>query len=151
MSLQFKPKTEKEIEELTALPNGEFPATVTAAESAVSKKSGADMIKITVLVYVGDRKFQFTDYLMPAMEVKLYNFCKQANLLDEYHAGSLTPEMCENKELWVKLGIQKGKDGFADKSEIKDYIAEPAKKTTPVSAKSTPTTLKPEPDDEAPF
>lgn len=139
--MQFKPLSAKEVEERLKLPKGDFPATVISAENAMSKKE-VEMIKLSVQVFVGDRKLHFTDYLHPAMEVKVRHFCECAGLMDQYECGSLTAEMCEGKDITVKLGIKK-QEGFADKSEIRDYVPE-RKAATP------PSTLKPDPADDIP-
>lgn len=121
--MQFKPQSAEDIAKKSKPLTGIFPATVHTAEACVSKK-GVDMIKLEVTVYVNTSEFQKTVYLHPAMEVLVYNFCKHAGLEEEYHTGSLTAEMCERKDVFVKLGIEKGKDGYADKSAIKDFVSQ---------------------------
>lgn len=120
--MQFKPKTAAEIAIESKPLTGIFPAHIHTAEAQVSKK-GVDMIKLDLTVYIGDKTTEKSTYLHPAMEVLVYHFCDHAGLLEEYNAGRLTADMCEGKDVMVKLGIEKGKDGYADKSVIKDFVS----------------------------
>lgn len=119
--MQFKPQSEADIAAKSKPITGTFPATIHTAENCTSKK-GVDMIKLDLTVYAGDRKLEKSTYLHPAMEVLVFNACKHSGLLEEYQSGDLTAEMFENKDVMVKLGIEKGKDGYPDKSVIKDFM-----------------------------
>lgn len=119
--MNFKPQSAADIAAKSKPITGIFPGRVHSAEDCTSKK-GVDMIKLDVTVYVGERTFEKTTYLHPAMEVLVYNFCKNADLLEQYQQGDLCAEMCEGKDVMVKLGIEKGKDGYPDKSAIKDFM-----------------------------
>jgi len=143
--MNFKPLSEKELEEKTKLPKGNFPATVLSAENTVSKKSGAEMIKLTVCVFVESRKLHVTDYLLGSMEVKLRHFCECAGLMEEYEAGTLSAEHCDGKDVMVRVAPEKS-EGFADKLVIKDYVPE-RKQAAP---KTAPSTLAPDPNDDIP-
>lgn len=121
--MNFTPRTEKEIKEQKKPLVGIFPGIVKAAEACESKKDNTPMIKLEVIVYYGNRQTEKTVWLHPKMEVLVYNFCKFAGLIEEYNLGSLTAELCEDKEVMVRLGIEKGKDGHADRSVIKDFVS----------------------------
>lgn len=150
--MRFTPQSAEDIAKKTKPLTGIFPATVHSAEACVSKK-GVDMIKLNVTVYVNTSTFEKTTYLHPAMEVLVYNFCKHAGLEEEYHTGSLTADMCERKDVFVKLGIEKGKDGYADKSVIRDFVsqeehdkaAEKRAGGAPTQAERKPPTTPPRP------
>lgn len=121
--MQFKPQSAADIAAKSKPITGIFPATVHTAEACTSK-TGVEMIKLSATVYVGQSTFEKTTYLHPAMEVLVYSFCKYAGLEEEYATGSLTAEMCERKDVFVRLGIEKGKDGYADKSVIKGFVSQ---------------------------
>lgn len=120
--MQFKPNSADEIAVKTKPLTGYFPAHVHTAEDCQSKKN-VDMIKLSLTVYAGERQLQKECYLHPAMEVLVYNFCQHAGLSEEYNNGELRAELCEGKDVMVKLGIEKGKDGYADKSAVKDFVS----------------------------
>lgn len=119
--MQFQPQSAADIAAKSKPLTGNFPGRVHSAEDCTSKK-GVDMIKLEVTVFVGEKSFEKTTYLHPAMEVLVYNFCKNTGLSEEYHQGSLRAEHCDGKDVMVKLGIEKGKDGHPDKSVIKDFL-----------------------------
>jgi len=120
--MQFKPSSASDIALKSRPLTGYFPAKVHTAEDCQSKK-GVDMIKLGLTVYAGERQLQKECYLHPAMEVLVYNFCQHAGLSEEYNNGELRAELCDGKDVMVKLGIEKGKDGYADKSVVKDFVS----------------------------
>lgn len=158
--MQFKPNSAEEIAAKSKPITGIFPGRVHGAEDCTSKK-GVDMIKLDVTVYVGERTFEKSTYLHPAMEVLVYNFCKNADLLEEYQQGTLRAEMCDGKDVMVKLGVEKGKDGYPDKSVIKDFMPRDTQETKlgapparPPAPTPRPKTLDPDLDtqpDDIPF
>lgn len=126
--VNFKPKSEKEIQEAQLLPAGEYDFDVLESEDARSK-SGNDMIKVKLGIYNGDRiTSHIFDYLMPAMEAKLRHFCDTAGLLAEYESGSLTAEMCKGRSGKAKVIIQEDKTGqYPSRNSVKDYTVRAAK------------------------
>jgi hypothetical protein len=134
--MNFVPKSAAEIAAKSKPLTGIFPARVHTAEAQVSKK-GVDMIKLDLTVYFGDKTTEKSTYLHPAMEVLVYHFCDHAGLLEEYNSGSLTADMCEGKDVMVKLGIEKGKDGYQDKSVIKDFVPRDTPATDLATGKPT--------------
>lgn len=155
--MQFQPQSAEDIALKSKPITGNYPGKIIRAEDCQSKKDGTEMIKLDVLVYVGGKSFEKTTYLHPKMEVLVYGFCKNTGLLDEYQQGELSAELCENKDVMVRLGIKKGNDGYADSSEIKEFLpletpetkreAQPAK--VPAQAPKPPhdPALDPAPDD----
>ena len=135
--MNFVPKTAAEIALKSKPLTGIFPATVHTASDEISKK-GVPMIKLDVTVYIGDKSTEKTTYLHPAMEVLVYHFCEHAGLLDAYNAGALSAEMCEGRDVMVKLGIEKGKDGYPDKSVIRDFVSKDTKATELNAPSSSP-------------
>lgn len=126
--MQFKAKTEKEINEENNIPNGDYPFEVLNAINDKSKK-GNDMIVLTLRVFVGESSRQIMDYLLESMPGKLFHFCSYTGLATQYNAGTLTAEDCLGKSGFCTIGTQKGKmkdDGsgeyWPDRSTVKDYI-----------------------------
>lgn len=147
--MRFTPKTEEELEMEGVLPKGIYPFSVLKAEHAVSKKSGADMIKLSLRLYGDGRDAFATDYLMEAMAFKLAHFCEQTGLSDRYNSGELEADDCENREGWVRVDVKK--DDYGTKNEVKDYVSKPetsAAQTRP-APKSRP--LVDDDDDMVPF
>jgi len=146
MSLSFQPKGEDEIKKFDLLPPGDYDFEVLDAEHAVSKKTGAPMIKLKLGVYRPNGSQQFVwDYLVAAMEAKLRHFCDTTGLLPKYQAGTLAPHDCTGRSGKCKLVIREDKTGQYDpKNEVRDYICRPAKPITP----STPTDAS---EDDVPF
>lgn len=137
MSMQFKPKTEKEIKEAALAPEGEYDFEVLGAEDTASKKTGAPMIKVTLGLYSGESiRWRVTDYLLAAMEAKLRHFCDGVGLLSKYEFGSLCAADCLGRSGKLKLSIKQDKTGtYPDQNAVKDYIVRPAKPLQSAPAK----------------
>lgn len=135
MSLSFTPRSEQELKSFDLLPAGEYDFEVLAAEHAVSKKTGAPMIKLKLGVYRENGSQQFVwDYLVGAMEAKLRHFCDTTGLLGKYQAGTLSPDDCTGRSGKVKIVVTKDKDGrYPDRNEAKDYVCRPAKPIAPAA------------------
>ena len=133
MGLQFTPKSEDDLKQFDLLPAGEYDFEVLAAEHAVSKTSGAPMIKLKLGVYRPNGSQQFVwDYLVGAMEAKLRHFCDTTGLLGKYQSGSLTPEDCNGRSGKLKLAVEQDKNGkYPHKNVAKDYVCRKAKPLTP--------------------
>lgn len=126
------------------LPAGEYDFEVRKAEDSKtgpnSKNPGTDIINLELTVYTpsGGKKTVF-DMLHPAMEVKVYNFCKMAELLDEYNSGELKAHHCEgiNGRVKIKIKPEDEKNGYAAKNEVANYIV-PKQETTPSQGRKPP-------------
>ena len=131
MTLEFQPKTEKEVSEAMLAPAGDYDFEVLKAEDATSK-TGNPMITVTIGLYRdGSVKNRVTDYLLPAMEAKLRHFCDTTGLLARYEAGTLEAADCEGRAGQVRIVVDPAKDKYQAKNSVKDYICRPAK---PMSA-----------------
>ena len=127
MAIDFKPKTEKEIEEEMIFPAGDYDFDVLTAEDTVSKSSGNSMIKIKLGVYVGSQIRRIDDYLLPAMSAKLRHFCDTTGLLSKYEAGTLEAADCLGRAGRVKIAVDPAKEAYPAKNVVKDYVCRPAK------------------------
>lgn len=126
MAMEFKPKTEKEIEEEMIFPAGEYDFEVLTAEDTVSSK-GNDMIKVKIGVYVGSQIRRIDDYLLPSMAAKLRHFCDTTGLLSKYESGTLEAADCFGRAGRVKIVVEPAKEAYPAKNAVKDYVCRPAK------------------------
>ena len=155
--MRFTPKTPDEIALDGLLPEGKYPFTVVAADETTSKKSGAPMLKLKLLVYgEGNRQTTVYDYLMESVADRLYKFCSLVGLEQAYDAGALKAYDCMGKEGWVHIKIQPAKDGFEPKNIVSYYCQEPERKTEAMppaprrEARALPPAMGLD-DDEIPF
>jgi hypothetical protein len=144
--MQFKPKTEDEIQRENLLEEGAYPFQVVEAAEGKSKK-GNDMITVKLRLYrpSGGECFVF-DYLLEAMAFKLLHFCEEVGLADKYEAGTLTDEDCVGKEGMVMIGIQDAKGGYPAKNVVADYGEDEEKEPAKAVKKPDPD-LDAQPDD----
>ena len=125
--MNFKSKTEKEIQEENNIPNGDYPFEVIDAQNTKSK-AGNDMIALTLRVFVGESSRQQMDWLLESMPGKLFHFCSYTGLAKQYQDGSLSAEDCLGKSGFLTIGTQKGKkkddsdEYWPDRPTVKDYI-----------------------------
>lgn len=121
--MRFTPKTEKEIQEENLWPTGEYAFEILEAENAVSK-SGNDMIKLKVAIYNDDGNRRVAiDYLMEAISYKLRHACEACGLLEKYETGFLEAGDFIGKTGFLRLGVQKDKNGqYPDKNAVNDYL-----------------------------
>lgn len=120
--MRFAPKTEEEIDTRVLLPKGEYDATVTQASDEISSK-GADMIHLVLRAKDDQGRSNIVhDYLLEAMAGKLRHFCIATGMGSEYEAGELSAAHCSGMDVRVRLDIEPGKDGYADKNIVRDYI-----------------------------
>lgn len=150
--MNFKPKTEKEINEANLIPAGDYAFEVLDA-IADQSNAGNDMITLTLRIFVGEGSRQLNDYLMEKVAYKLFHFCSYMGLSKQYTDGTLKPEDCLGKTGYLSIGIQKGKkkdDGsgevWPDRNSVKDYIRTPAMKSGQVVASKVTG-----PDEDVPF
>jgi hypothetical protein len=126
--MKFVPKTEKEIAEENLWPAGEYSFEIIEAEDKVSK-SGNEMIELTLRVFNSEGGFKIVnDYLLEAISYKLRHAAEVCGLLDNYNRGHLLANDFFGKTGFVKLKIDKDKEGkYPDKNGIADYITERSK------------------------
>jgi hypothetical protein len=160
--MQFQPKTQEDIireqrefAEKNVLPKGEYDFEVMAAEDAVSKRTGKEMIKLTLKVWGLDGKERsVTDYLLGAMEHKLYHFAHATGLGEQYRDGGLEAIDCEGRSGRVKLKVESS-DQYGTKNAVVDYVAEKPKEAAPAPALKAKPPVDPDLDapeeDDIPF
>lgn len=124
--MRFQPKSADEIALDGLFPEGKYPFSIAKAEETTSKKTGAPMLKLQLIIYGdGNRQTTVFDYLMESVADRLYKFCALVGLEDQYNAGELEAYHCEGKEGWVHIKIQPAKDGFEPRNVVGYYCQEP--------------------------
>lgn len=146
--ISFTPKSEEQLREEGLLKDGEYDFEILFAEHAVSKSSGASMIKLKIGVFRADgSQAHIFDYIVASMEHKLRHFCDAVGLLPQYQSGSLRPEDCHGRSGKCRIIIKEDKTGqYPPKNEIKDYILRKAKPLTVAQAPASPVA-----EDDVPF
>jgi hypothetical protein len=148
--MNWTPKTEEELMEEKLCPKGKAPFTIMSAEPARSK-SGSDMIKLKLNVHADDGfDYHVYDYISPAwMEHKFRHFWYAIGLGNVYESGNGSTELLQGREGWCDVGRDKGKDGFAPKETVVDYLPQnSAKIERPPAPKSDTATAD---NDDVPF
>lgn len=154
--MKFVPKTEQEIASENLLQPGTYDFEIKAAEDAISKASGAEMIKLTVHVFSEDgTPTTVFDYLMESVAYRLRHAAEVCGLMADYERGELDAVDFTGKTGRCKVAIERDKGGqYADKNKIVDYI----KTLASAGATRAPSARKPahagvgsDLDDEIPF
>lgn len=154
--MRFQAKSEKEINEASLWPKGEYDFEVTKAEPAVSgdnsKSPGTEFIKLNVRLWNAEGATKFVNGILhPAMEAQLRHFCDAGGLLAKYEAGTLEAHDCLGVSGRLKLKIKAEQGDFPAKNEIADFIV-PKKENNPISAPKTEAQAKDAAaDDSMPF
>ncbi len=147
--MQFKPKTQEEIDAENLCPEGDFPFTIKEASEKVSS-SGKPYFKLKLFVH-GDseRDWHVYDMVSPAfMAHKLLHLCEGTGLFPRYAAGTLDCADLLEKTGHCTVTIEEAKGGFAAKNVITDYIV-PDRKEAMKNAKDS---AAPQPEkDDVPF
>jgi hypothetical protein len=123
MRMRFSPVSEEQAARLW--PKGEYDAVVEFAKDTTSKSSGNEMLEVHFKVFGANGAEQkIRDYLVSTEggAFKLQNFCKAADLWDQYQAGDLNAELCRDVRLTVKLGEEKGNDDYPPRNKITGYV-----------------------------
>ena len=132
--MRFAPKTQEELDFENLLPKGEYDFEVAKAEDAVSKKTGAEMIKVNLKVF-HDNGFQFvTDYLMEKMAYKLRHFFETIGQIEAYNAGSVVAADLVGACGKVQIDIEPAGE-FPAKNVVKDYGSKAKKSAEKAAAK----------------
>lgn len=122
--MQFKPRTEKEIQEENLRPAGVYSFEIVDAKDETSKK-GNDMIKLSVRLYntEGDDCGVISDYLLESLAYKLRHAAVACGLEEKYVGGNITADDFIGKMGDLKLSIRKDKTGqYPDQNSIQDYV-----------------------------
>ena len=135
--MQFKPKTDEEIQAEGLWPEGKygfeiidqvsFGDNILETKDTVSK-SGNDMIQIVVRVYNDNgQQTHVIDYLLEAFSKKLKGAAYACGLGSQYESGQLEARDFIGKQGNLYLGIQKGRpkdDGsgnYPDRNTVTEY------------------------------
>jgi hypothetical protein len=114
-----------ELECLNLMQPGEYDFSVEKAEPKVSKKTGKDMIMLTLRVYDNlGRERVVIDHLIDSLMYKVKHFCDSVGLEAEYAAGGFLPEICVGRSGKCKIIIDEPEEGspYQPKNAVKDYI-----------------------------
>lgn len=121
--MKFNPLTEAEVADL--MPVGEYDFYVKEAKDTVSKKSGAEMIKLTLgVIDKNGRERTIFDYLIDSMMYKVKHFADSVGLEKEYESGGYSAIQCENQSGKCKIIIDEPDPAspYSPKNAIKDYV-----------------------------
>lgn len=103
---------------------GIYDATCIGAEEKTSK-TNLPMLKVQLRVYNdAGGTLMIDDYLLPTHPTVSYrfkHFCEAAGLDAEYQSGTITADTCLNRDVKVKLGIEK-QEGYDERSKVADYL-----------------------------
>lgn len=150
MSSLYKPLNEHQVMEarFNLLKDGEYDAFVT---NAIWSKSSSGNVMADINVRVFDKEgvsHDIRDFLVftDKMLWKIKHFCDSANLQKTYEDGLFTPELANNQNVRVLVGIKVGdliptdKLGnrpvgtcYPNKNTIIDYVMPPMQTMPPVS------------------
>jgi hypothetical protein len=111
------------------LEKGDYDVEVLEATDEVSKKSGNDMIKLTLAVWVGDKvRCRIFDYLLDALPAKLRHASDTFGLLSKYESGSLRAMDFVGRTGRAKIVIEEDKSNkYPPKNKILDYVCRQTK------------------------
>lgn len=139
--MNYKPASQKEVNEARLIPAGEYDFEIIKAEEKSSKEKGRPMLIVNHKVFVGD-SFRFLNRMFMLDDDSfgsLRNLCECCDLLPQYESGKL-----ERADFQGKAGRLKVKVGYDD------YRGEDVNKITKyIVPKAESTTAQPGPDDLA--
>lgn len=123
----FKAKSEKEIEQGKLFEPGVYDFEVVRAVRWTSQESGKDSLKVTLLVYLADRKQYVGQYLSSSekMQFLLRHFCDCLEILPAYESESFDKiaDAAAGKSGKAKFYIQEDKKGnFPPKNQVRDFL-----------------------------
>jgi hypothetical protein len=128
--MRFNPMSEEEIKKLGMIDPGSYDFEVVSAIDEISRNSGQEQIKLTLLVFdMQGKEHTIFDYLTghANMQFKVRHFCEAVGIIDRYEAGDLNASDCLNRCGKLEIAIQKGKPNpnggvYPDRAGVKDYI-----------------------------
>lgn len=119
--MKFTPKTEAELRADKVLPKGEYDVEIVGCEEAVSKKSGLDMLKLTLKIHGPEKAVLANDYIVCNQQDKLHNLCSSIGIVDKYAKGEVGPSELANQWAYAKVDVESN-DTYGDKNVVKKYI-----------------------------
>lgn len=140
MSVNFKPKTEKQLVEETLIPAAIYPFEVIEAADKTSK-AGNPMIELSLRIFLPDgRERVLKSWIMEKMQFQLFHFCAYTGLQTKYDAGTLAAADCVGRSGYAKIVIQADKKGeYPDRNSVADYMRSADGKMPAPGGKPQPT------------
>lgn len=121
--MNFKPCSEKEITDRKLWAKAVYPFEILDAAEKVSQSGGNPMFELKVKISRPDGSARtITDYLLEKRPEKLRHASATCGVLDKYERGSLADSDFRAKRGKLKLGIEKGKNGYPDRNVVVDYV-----------------------------
>lgn len=137
--MQFTPKTEHQLIEESLLPAGEYDFRVISAEDTTSKSSGKPMIALELEVFDENGKGRrVRDYLMESMGFKLRHFAFATGLGGAYESGDMGAAQMPERFGKLVLKVEDGKNGYAPRNGVKDYVVPEADAAASTAAAKAP-------------
>ena len=128
--MRFNPKADEKAAARTLFDDGIYDFEVASAEDAVSKKSGAEMLKLVLWVFDTDgNKTTVFEYLVSSekAQFKLKEFCRAVGLEEAFDAGELDPLDVQGRTGRCKLTTEIDMSGkWGDKNKVASYLPRPA-------------------------
>lgn len=121
--MQFNPITEQEFSDRKLLPRGDYDFEILDAWEKTSE-AGNPMIEVKVRVSRngGSMSRDLSDYLHTKRPEKLRHCCAACDLMAEYESGSLEEDDFKGKCGRLRLGVERGRRGYASRNVIEDYL-----------------------------
>lgn len=126
--MQFKPKTQADIDAENLCTEGDFPFTVLEAVEKTDKK-GRGFFAVKLNVH-GDeeRDYHIYDNLSPAwMAHKLLHFCEGVGLYPQYCEGNLSAADLVGREGHCSVSMEDAQNGYPAKNIVEDYLVKDRK------------------------
>lgn len=152
--MEFNPTDSSGRSSFELLPEGTYDIEVIEAEERTSQK-GNEMIALTIQAkHPEGYPVRIWDYLVsvPAAVFKIEQFCTAAGLQDKFKAGRLMADDCVGKHLRAKIEIESGRDNYADRNSIQEYVATDENQRSGIATQpAAKTAPKPIAEEEIPF
>lgn len=156
--MQYTPKTKKELDESQLVPHGDWDIECYDAEDTKSKKTGKEMFKLSLKVFIGDAQRFYTDYIVPSSDMgltKLYSFCEATGQLDKYESGDMEADDFIGKCCKAVIHQKPDKETKELRNDLRKYItlaeAEERAKAASEKKSKVPVSAQPDPEDDVPF
>lgn len=129
MPISYDPKDAS-----SAWPADEYDAVILAVEETTSKKTGADMYKVTLEAFNKEGKKQtIYDYIVvPAAVFKLKMIAQALDKVAEFNAGKFDLTKYQNRRLTLDLDMVEDPQ-YGDKNTVRKYLAPKAGSSAPVT------------------
>jgi len=128
MRTTFRTEAEAHSASRRVMLSGWHEGRIAEAIEKPSKRSGKDMIELTIIVTDADgNERTFLDWLTdsPLGAIKLRHACEAVGALSRFEAGEIGQADFPGHDVRVKLGVEK-KRGYPDRNVIEDYAASAA-------------------------